>query len=241
MAKNLVISQSMYFPWPGLFNQILLADHYVHYDDVQLTRGFYNRVQIRTQNGSAWMTVPLSNHRRGETIQQAKIDYSQDWRTKHLRLFTQSIEKAQFRDDAINLMQEVLDRRPTHLSELTQHSIRIIANYLGIDVTCEFSKSDGLATKYSGSDRILAICRSFGKPVYITGHGAKNYLDHDLFEKSGIEVYYIEYNIKPYQQSYPCFTPFVTSLDLIAHCGMGSIEHFNSETINWKKFINESD
>lgn len=241
MQPRLVISQSMYFPWPGLLNQILLADRFIHYDDVQFTRGFYNRVQIRTQSGSAWMTVPLSNHRRGETIEEAKIDYSQNWCAKHMRQFAQSTERAPFRHDAINLMQEVLDHRPTHLGELARHSIQILAAYFRIDAECEFSGSGELATECSGSDRILAICRLFGKPVYITGHGAKNYLAHESFEDSGIDVQYMKYNIIPYEQSFPGFTPFVTSLDLVAHCGKNGVSHLKSKTINWKKYINESD
>ena len=137
-------------------------------------------------------------------------------------------------------MKEVFDRSPTHLGELTRHSILILAAYFGIDARCVFSDSNGLATENSGSDRILAICKSYGNPVYITGHGAKNYLAHELFESAGINVHYMLYNIIPYAQSYEGFTPFVTSLDLVAHCGKIGVEHLKSNTINWRKYINES-
>ena len=44
-----VISQPMLFPWVGMFEQIRLADVYVHYTDVQFSKGsFVNRVQIKT-------------------------------------------------------------------------------------------------------------------------------------------------------------------------------------------------
>ncbi|MCA9907942.1 MAG: WbqC family protein, partial [Anaerolineae bacterium] len=65
---KLVISQSMYFPWAGLLEQIRLADTFVHYDDVQHTRGFYNRVQIKTGNGVRWITVPLRDWHQGQRI-----------------------------------------------------------------------------------------------------------------------------------------------------------------------------
>jgi len=54
---RIVISQSMYFPWVGLLEQIRLAEFFVHYDDVQLTRVFTNRVQVKTAQGSKWITV----------------------------------------------------------------------------------------------------------------------------------------------------------------------------------------
>ena len=46
---TVVISQPMFFPWVGMFEQIALADVYVHYDDVQFSKGsFTNRVQLKT-------------------------------------------------------------------------------------------------------------------------------------------------------------------------------------------------
>ena len=62
---NLVISQSMYFPWVGMLEQIRLADVFMHYDDVQLARGFYNRVQVKTAQGARWLTVPLRDKHQG--------------------------------------------------------------------------------------------------------------------------------------------------------------------------------
>ena len=35
---NVVISQSMYFPWVGMLEQIRLADVFVFYDDVQFSK-----------------------------------------------------------------------------------------------------------------------------------------------------------------------------------------------------------
>ena len=51
----LVVSQPMYFPWVGLLEQIRLSDQFVHYDDVQYTRGFYNRVQVKVPGAIRWM------------------------------------------------------------------------------------------------------------------------------------------------------------------------------------------
>ena len=58
-VTRVVISQPMLFPWVGLFEQIRAADVYVHYDDVQFSKGsFTNRVQIKTARGPRWLTVP---------------------------------------------------------------------------------------------------------------------------------------------------------------------------------------
>ena len=33
MSRVVVISQPMFLPWIGLFEQVKVADHFVHYDD----------------------------------------------------------------------------------------------------------------------------------------------------------------------------------------------------------------
>ena len=88
-----VISQSMYFPWVGLLEQVRLADSFVHYDDVQFDRGFYNRVQVKTEQGSRWITLPLSNHRRGQKIDEIVVDDNMNWRKRHRDVLLQAYRK----------------------------------------------------------------------------------------------------------------------------------------------------
>ena len=51
----------MFFPWVGLFEQIRLANVFVHYDDVQLPQGrsFTTRVQLKAPTGVHWLTMPV--------------------------------------------------------------------------------------------------------------------------------------------------------------------------------------
>ena len=75
---------------------------------------------------------------------------------------------------------------------------------------------------------------------YITGHGARNYLDHTLFENAGIAVDYMRYEYIPYPQLHGPFTPYVTSLDLIANCGKRGSAIIRSTAVDWRQFVNES-
>jgi hypothetical protein len=75
----------MFFPWAGMLEQMCLADAYVHYDDVQFSKGsFTNRVQIKTAMGVQWLTVPLRDLHLGQRILEVVVDNRQDWRKKHL-------------------------------------------------------------------------------------------------------------------------------------------------------------
>lgn len=237
---RIVISQSMYFPWVGLLEQIRLADIFVHYDDVQLTRGFYNRVQIKTAQGSKWLTVPLRDYHRGQNINEALVDDRTDWRSQHRDILRHAYLKGKFLDDLLSLVDRVFAQPATTLADVSRASIQVLADYFGVGDNCRFIESSTLGIDGNSSQRLLDIVKELGGQIYITGHGARNYLDHLLFERSGIEVQYMLYQCTPFSQLHGGFTPYVTALDLVANCGKTGVKVIKSEAINWKEFINES-
>jgi hypothetical protein len=143
MKKTVVISQSMYFPWVGLLEQIRLADTFIHYDDVQYARGFYNRVQIKTANGSKWLTVPLREQRRGQRIDQVHIDDRIDWRTQHRDMLKQTYLNAPCRDEMLVLVDQVFSKEYVVLADLARESILSLANYFGLAEGRQFGRSWG--------------------------------------------------------------------------------------------------
>src|SRR5947209_7942610 len=97
--KTVVISQPMFFPWVGLLEQVRLADAYVHYDDVQFSRGhFANRVQVKAPGGSRWLTVPLRDLHLGQKINEVRPDDRKNWRGQHIELLEQLYRDAPQRD-----------------------------------------------------------------------------------------------------------------------------------------------
>ena len=73
--NNIVISQPMYFPWVGILEQVQLSNIYVNYEDVQFSKGsFSNRVQVKTQSGIKWLTIPLKKLVLGQLINEVEID-----------------------------------------------------------------------------------------------------------------------------------------------------------------------
>lgn len=239
-AGRVVISQSMYFPWVGLLEQVRLADVFVHYDDVQYARGFLNRVQIKTPVGTKWLTVPLRDWHRGQRIDEVQVDEREDWRSQHRELLRQNYLKAPHLADMLALVDGVFSQPTACLADVTRASILALSGYFGLENGTRFLRSDDLGVSGSSSQRLHDLVRSVGGNVYITGHGARNYLDHEIFEQSGIEVRYMQYRCYPYLQLYGEFTPYVTALDLIANCGATGKQYIQSDSINWKEFIHES-
>ncbi len=234
--KTVVISQPMYFPWLGIFEQFMLCDAFVHYDDVQmpLGRSFMSRVQLKTARGIKWLTVPV-RRQAGESINEVEIDESSSWRRSHLGLMAEAFRDAPFRAEAIRLAEDTLGAGDRLLSQLTIRSINAVSAYLGLER--EVVIASKLAASGRGTERLLDILLKLGATRYVTGHGAADYLDHAAMEAKGIEVDYVDYARLPYPQRHGEFTPYVTALDAIANLGRDARHQLVSGTVSWRDFI----
>jgi hypothetical protein len=121
-----------------------------------------------------------------------------------------------------------------YLADLNIFLLERISNYLGINTL--FKRSSSMNINGCSSHRLINIVQKLEGKIYLTGHGAKNYLDHEMFEQENIQVQYMHYQIKKYEQSDENFTPYVTILDLIARKGAAALNYLESTTISWKEF-----
>ncbi|CAB3883612.1 WbqC family protein [Achromobacter ruhlandii] len=237
-GRCVVVSQPMYFPWVGMLEQIRLADHFVYYDDVQFARGFFNRVQIKTHTGIRWLTVPLAGMKRGQLINQVRIDYSADWMRSHLDQLKQAYDGAPCRADMLALVEQVLASRYETLADLAQASMDALVRYYpSLAANKPFTTSSRLGVTGASTQRLVDICASVQADHYLTGHGARHYLDHLAFESRGIAVSYMRYGTPPYPQLHGAFTPYVSALDLIANLGADGLAQIGGQPVPWREFL----
>lgn len=230
----------MYFPWVGMFEQIQLADICVYYDDVQFSKGsFTNRVQIKTDSpqGFNWMTIPLKNLKLGVNINEVEIDNQKNWQHQHLEQLKQAYKKAPYKTEIIDIVTHLFESNATTVAEVSKMSMALIVDYFNLSDSKEFYLSSQLNIQGNSSGRVCQIAKHFNATHYITGHGAKNYLDHALFEGNGIRVEYMDYLRSPYPQQCGDFNPHVSILDLIANVGKEGVHYIKSSTKYWKEFL----
>ncbi len=238
---KVVITQSMLFPWVGLLEQIRLADVIVFYDDVQFSKGsFTNRVQVKTPTGIQWMTVPLQDLKLGAVIDEVKTVPAVQWREKHLVLLDRSFKGAPYTNDAVLMAREIYSVDHPSIGHLARTSMLALSHYFGLLEGKRVLDVRELCVKGSGSQRVLDIVRAIGGTIYITGHGARNYLDHEAFEASGVKVHYMHYERHPYPQLWGEFTPFVTALDLLANLGRDGQYQIAPACVPWREFLSKT-
>mgnify|MGYP002152342656 CR=1 FL=1 len=239
MAK-VVISQPMYFPWYGHLEQVKHCDVYVFLDDVQFSRGFLNRVQLKEGDRQRWMTVPLEGGESRKSINRHRPSTLEDWRGKHVSLFTRLYEGAPYFADSRKCLNRVLSNCDGNqsLAELSEESTKSMAQAFGLNQVA-FVRSSSLGIPGTGTRRLIDICLALGASSYITGHGASRYLDHEFFESHGIRVSYLAYGLKPYPQlTGTDFVPYVSALDCIAMCGPRCDDYLTGSLVPWNEFVN---
>lgn len=221
-----------------MLEQIRLADIYVHYDDSQFTKGgFLNRVQLKTAQGTRWLTIPTMDFRLGQAISEVRVDTRRNWRRQHRKTLEQAYAAAAYRDDILDLADRVLGQPQQTVGPISRASLMALVDYFGLRQGRRFVDVTELGISGSGSRRVRDIVAALKGTTYITGHGARDYLDHQLFESSGIRVEYMNYLRMPYPQLHGAFDPHVTALDLAANCGRDGVHCLASGTIYWKDFI----
>jgi hypothetical protein len=228
----------MYFPWVGLFEQIKSADVFVHYDNVQLPQGrsFITRVQVKTADGIRWLTAPVRRE-SGQEIRDVRLDHTTDWRHKHLATLQQAYANSPCRADMLHLVEQVFGRVSDSLSEMNIDLLETISRYLQLDTRFEIaSRYDSSST---GTKKLIELCQRFDANLYVTGHGALRYLDHEAFESKGIGVAYMDYRCVEYDQLHGGFTPYVSILDAIANLGQETQTLLQPRTRDWKEFKDE--
>lgn len=234
---RLVISQPMLMPWRGMFEQIRLSDTFVFYDDVQLPlgRSFTTRVQIKTEQGVAWLSLPVERSGKGKQLINDAHFAHLDWKDAHLGKIDQAYRTAPH----FELIRETVVRpiyafETDSLSDFCIHSTRILCEAFGLAPRTLLSSEMGIEPDVRSNARLLAICKLIGASSYITGLGAMNYIDYDAFDQAGVRIEYMDYQPVVYPQLHGPFTPYVSAIDMLFNVGPEAANLLSPRAVYWK-------
>lgn len=222
MTKRVAILQSNYIPWKGYFDLIAAVDEFILYDDMQYTRrDWRNRNQIKTPQGVQWLTVPVQvKGKYFQTIRETMID-GNDWALSHWQTLQLNYRRAPFFNEVAPYFEPLYrDTQYTMLTDLNHTFITAICAYLGITTKISFSWDYAIPETDDRTERLKHIVVAAGGTEYISGPGAKSYMQEDIFTAANVGVSWFNYEgYEPYRQLWGEFTHAVTVLDLLFNCG----------------------
>lgn len=220
---KVAIHQPNFAPWLGFFQKLVWADVFVLFDDVQTPRGksFVNRVLVKTSNGPAWLTVPVSGRGGDPLISELLLADDSTWKRKALKTLRISYSKAKHFDAVFSVCEEVFGHDHQRVFDLNRELIERIADLLNSRTEIVRSSALGRSQALSGAEKIENILTELKATDYLTGSGAgsRRYIDADRFRDLNIALHWQDFVHPRYEQGKGEFLTHLSTFDALFHCG----------------------
>lgn len=218
------VHQPQYLPWLGYFHKIAQSEAFVFLDNVQYKkREFQNRNKILTGTGPLWLTVPVKTKGKfDQLIKDVEVDNSENWRKDHFESIRTNYHKAPFFKEHEQFLASVYSKEWHKLMDLNVYIIMYILEYLEIPAKIVFETS--LSAEGVKTGRIVSICKKINATVYLSGQGAKDYLEEEEFKTAGIGLEYQAFEHPSYTQLLPGFVSHLSIIDLLFNKGKESVK-----------------
>lgn len=217
------IHQPEHIPYYGFFSKILKSDLFIILDDVQYEKNnWQNRNRILNCNGAQYITVPVK-YRYGMKLNEVEIDRKQ-WvsraRSKNLKSISQAYSKHPYFNDFFEQFSAVYTKEHLTIAGMNIEMIILILEYLGINTQIKMASDFNIVGEKN--ERLVNLCNEVGATFYLSGTGAKGYIDENMF--GSIKVLYNENDIM-YPQKNGSFIPYLSIIDGIFNQGRGFIKY----------------
>jgi len=208
------VHQPNYIPYLGFFNKIKKSDIFVFYDSAQYTKNdFTNRNRVKIANGPAWLTIPVSVS-LGQLISEVRIA-NPDFRSKHLRTLEMNYKKSLNFDEIFPKLEKLFVNKTASLLEFNVSFLNFFISNLFPKKKIYYSSQLNLDTDKKSTAALLDILDKVGADTYLSGQGARHYLDESLFASRGKKLIWQEFHHPIYNQLWGEFLPNLSIVDMI--------------------------
>ncbi|MCW5296902.1 hypothetical protein DXT88_01795 [Herbaspirillum lusitanum] len=222
MNKTVVIHQPDFIPYLGFFHRFLSSELYLVLDHVQFVNGtsraWTHRDKIKTPKGAQWLSVSVQKAPRDTPINQIEISTVVNWRAENLRLLEANYRTAPYYEEIMPYLRELYGTSDTMLADFNLRSIQMLMSLL--DVVRPMIFSSALSPQGTKNELLIDLLKKVDATRYLSGVGARDYMDETLFHQAGIEVVWQNFQHPVYPQLHGDFEPYLSSVDALFNCGI---------------------
>lgn len=232
MKKTVVIHQPDFAPYLGFFQRFLLADEFVVLDHVQFvssSRSWTHRDRIKTPSGARWLSLSVKKAPRHTPINEIELSDAVDWVNDNLNLLRENYRKAPFFDEVFPHILKLYDQPPRLMVDFNLRSIELLMELL--DARLPWVLSSALRPTGKSNDMLIDLLTKVRATHYLSGIGARAYLQPEKFRQVGIEVIWQDFKHPIYPQQFGPFVPNLSALDLLFNCGIASSRRILRQTV----------
>jgi hypothetical protein len=215
------IHQASYFPWLGLLDKVSKSDVYMVMDEVQLSdNGYQHRNLFLTADGKVrFLTIPIVRKdylaRRFGDIEIAR----DDWRSRHINFIRNTYGRHPFASDLLPPLERFFAASYRRLTEAVIASMRLSFELFGITTRMILQSEMDYDRSLRRGDLVVALARAAGARCYLSGSGARAYLDEAAFG-ADLTLRYNDYHHPHYpQKGAAVFQPGLACLDALFNLG----------------------
>lgn len=230
---KVAIHQPHYFPWMGYFDKMAKVDKFIIMDDVQLED---SSVMVRNkflENTGVEKLLSLNVDKKGYLEKKCREINLKDWqkvRKKHSKFLYYNYKNAPYFNEIWEKISCIFEKNYELLIELQMDIIMIFIELLNIKTEIVFQSSLKYDIETKKNDLVLELCQKIEADIYLSGNGAKKYMDDSTFLKNNIKVIYQKFTYPKYKQfSSLEFIPNLSILDMFFNLGI-----IESNKVFWK-------
>ncbi|NEJ71506.1 hypothetical protein GR197_13295 [Rhizobium phaseoli] len=221
MMRTVVIHQPDFVPYLGFFQRFINADLYVALDHVSFvygSRGWTHRDKIKTAQGAKWINVGIRKPDYGAPINTVTMGEDRTWIERNLSLLRENYRGCHGWGEVYSRIEQLMHARFELMSDFNLHFLNGILEILDIDMP--MVRSSSLQPKGSKNELLIELLQKVEATSYLSGLGARDYMQPQLFEAVGINVIWQHFVHPVYPQPFGEFMPYLSILDTLLNCGI---------------------
>jgi hypothetical protein len=219
---KLSIHQPSYFPWLGLLHKIAKSNVYMVMDDVQLSDSAYqNRNIFLTSNGKVkYLTISVD--RKGYLNKKFRelLIADDEWRQQHRNFILNNYRKHPGFSEVMPKLDLFFESDYATLCEAVVASMKLTMSMFDINTQVILQSQMEYDEKLRKGDLVIDLIKASGADIYLSGCGAREYLDETKFN-NGMRLEYDIFNHPVYEQKGASdFVLGLSSLDVLFNLGI---------------------
>ncbi len=221
---KVAIHQPHYFPWLGYLNKMARTDTFILMDEVQLTdsSNMY-RNQLLTSGGvPKYLTIPFyKTDYKHKAYKELLINTSVEWQINHANFIRENYRKSPYFEEIWELVSPLLTKEYLQLSEVVIESVYLLKKIFEIPTRIILQSELDYPRDSKKNQLVLDLCLASGADHYLSGNGAKKYMEIEPFTEKGIRVAFQDYAVSEYKQNIGQmpFVPGLSTLDQLFNLG----------------------
>lgn len=219
---RIAVMQPYFFPYPGYFQLIKAADHFIFLDNVSfIKKGWIHRNRLCFNKEIHWFSVPLENASQFKSINETFISVPEfaQWKRKFFASLIAFYKKQAFFNEGMEIVETVFSSPFHSIAELAVISLRAICQVLNISTNLQCSSSIQGLDNFKGEERLIEICRRYKADAYINAPGGRSLYSKSMFAPHGIRLEFLAPSLPKYPVKGRDCIPGLSVLDALMCCG----------------------